>query len=277
MKDKFSARWFAQGAAVLVCVFALKQYYSTASADQLQWILMPTTACVALLSGESFEFESHSGYISADHRFLIASSCSGVNFLLTAFLMLSVRRLLFGATKTANWSFIPISLLAAYVVTLVANTTRILIALKMQGMSAIGWLDSGQLHRLEGIFIYFLFLTLLFLVSERNSSDGPFSLIRRCFLPLLVYYAMMLGIPFLNGAYRSGRNFWEYSIVVLLVPMVVLCFACFAVLCVFARTRLPNSVGLQSTVRAKTQRTAKHAKEEMKEFVTTCEENIPSY
>jgi len=269
MKLKISARWVTQSAAVLVCVFALKQYYSTASADQLKWILMPTAACVELLSGESFEFESHSGYISADHRFLIASSCAGVNFLLTAFLMLSVRRLLFDSMKKIKWSFIPVSLIAAYIVTLVANTTRILFALKLQGISAIGWLDPGQIHRLEGIFIYFLFLTLLFLASELNNSDGPFSLMRRCFVPLLVYYATMLGIPLLNGAYRSGRSFWEYSIVVLLVPMVVLCFACFAVLCVFARTSLSSSVELRSTVRAKTQRTAKHAKEETNEFVTT--------
>src|SRR5262245_37981905 len=140
--------------------------------------------------------------------------------------MLSARRLLFEPPTSATWSFIPVSLFAAYVVTLIANTTRILIALKLQGISAIDSLDSNQLHRLEGIFIYFLFLTLLFLVSERNSSDGLYSVLRRCFLPLLVYYSTMLGIPLLNGSYRAGRNFWEYATVVFLVPVLVLCGLC---------------------------------------------------
>jgi len=137
--------------------------------------------------------------------------------------MLSVRRLLFDSTNRVSWSFIPGSLVAAYVVTLIANTTRILIALKLQGISAIGSLDSTQLHRLEGVFIYFVFLALLFLVSELNNSDRIAGLVRRCWLPLFVYYATMLGIPLLNGACRTGRGFWEYSVVVLLVPLVVLC------------------------------------------------------
>jgi exosortase K len=256
MKLKISTRWVAQSVAVLVCALALKQFYSTTSADQLKWILMPTTVCVELLSGESFDFESHSGYLSADHRFLIASSCAGVNFLLTAFLMLAARRLLFESNRI-SWSFIPVSLVAAYFVTLIANTTRILIALKMQGMSAIGFFDSNQLHRLEGVFIYFLFLALLFLISERNNEERTAGLMRRCLLPLFVYYATMLGIPLVNGAYRTGWSFWEYSIVVLLVPIVVLCSAGFAVLWVFARTSNRNSgfaqrrKGPQSTQRKK--------------------------
>jgi len=236
MKDKFSARWFAQGAAVLVCVFALKQYYSTASADQLQWILMPTTACVELLSGQSFEFESHAGYMSADHRLLIAASCAGVNFLLTAFLMLSGKSLLFESRNNGSWAFIPGSLLAAYFVTVIANTTRILLALRLQRIGPIGWLDPNQLHLLEGILVYFLFLSLLFLASDRKSSEKTSGLARRCLLPLLVYYVTMLGIPVLNGAYRRGRDFWEYSIVVLLVPMIVT-----AVVVGFNTWRLRNS------------------------------------
>ena len=262
MNQKISARWVAQSLVVLVCVFALKQYYSTASADQLKWILMPTASCVELFSGKSFEFESHSGYISGDHRFLIASSCAGVNFLLTAFLMLSARRLLFESTNRMSWSFLPISLFAAYVVTLIANTTRILIALRLQGISVMGSLDSNQLHRLEGIIIYFLFLALLFLVTERSNSDGTYGLMRRCFLPLLIYYATMLGIPLLNGAYRTGRGFWEYSVVVLLVPLVVLCGLC-------GLLRLCTNLAPQFRFRAKTQRSAKLAMEETNKVVTT--------
>ena len=222
MKQKINARLIAQSMVVLVCAYTLKQYYSTASADQLRWILLPTTACVELLSGESFAFESHSGYISADHRFLIAASCAGVNFLLTAFSMLAIRKLLFESRNKRSWIFIPGSLIAAYFVTLFANTIRILLAMRLQQMELrIGFLDPNQLHRLEGIFVYFLFLSLLFMISERISAESNQGRARRWLFPLVVYYATTIGIPLLNGAYKRGNGFWEYTIVVLLVPLVL--------------------------------------------------------
>src|ERR1041384_6090529 len=87
MSSKLSRKWMAQCIVVLACAFALKQYYSTASAGDLRWVLAPTTACGELVSGSSFEFESGAGYMSSDQSFLIATSCAGVNFLLTAFLL----------------------------------------------------------------------------------------------------------------------------------------------------------------------------------------------
>src|SRR5689334_5204226 len=76
--------WSAQLAVVVLCALALKFYYSTATPNELRWILAPTTALVELLSGRSFEFESFTGYMSSDHTFVIAVSCAGVNFLITA-------------------------------------------------------------------------------------------------------------------------------------------------------------------------------------------------
>ena len=94
MKQIFTWGRIAQWVVVLLCALTLKLYYSAASANQLRWILAPTTLFVELVSGVSFEFESHAGYISEDRSFLIAPSCAGVNFLITAFLMLSARKLL---------------------------------------------------------------------------------------------------------------------------------------------------------------------------------------
>ncbi|HEY6403909.1 MAG TPA: exosortase K, partial [Blastocatellia bacterium] len=93
----------------LAGAFALKFHYSTASAGQLLWILAPTTALVELLSGASFEFESYAGYISRERRFLIAGSCAGVNFMIAAFLMLSLMNLIGNRSKKVVWAFIPIA------------------------------------------------------------------------------------------------------------------------------------------------------------------------
>ncbi len=229
MKGKFTPIRIAQCVAALACAYALKLYYSTASADELRWILAPTTALVEFLSGVSFEFESHAGYLSRERGFLIANSCSGVNFLITAFLMLSMRKLFSDRSKDIAWRFIPTAAIAAYLVTLVANTARITLALHLRRMPPdASWLNPEQLHRFEGVVIYFGFLLLLFVVSEKMDSVKTSDLFRRPFLPLLVYYATMLGIPLANGAYRRGSDFWEHSLFVLLIPLLlILPFAVF--------------------------------------------------
>lgn len=118
----------AQFVVVVLCALAMKLYYSTASVNQVRWILAPTTVLVELVSGRQFEFESHAGYLSSDRTFLIAASCAGINFLITAFLMLSLRKLWKDRLQDLPWRIIPLAGLFAYVATVVANTARISIA-----------------------------------------------------------------------------------------------------------------------------------------------------
>ena len=223
MTRRFTRKRVVQCVVVLVCAFALKLYYSTASADQLRWILAPTTAVVEVVSGTSFEFESRAGYLSRDRGFLIATSCAGVNFLIAAFVMLSMRKLLVDPAKKVVWGFIMTSALIAYLVTVVANATRISIALFLQRIPGdIGGLNPSQLHRVEGILIYFGFLLLLFVVSERMNPEKTSGLFRAFFFPLLVYYATAIGIPLANGAYSQGTDFWAHSLFVLLIPLLLI-------------------------------------------------------
>lgn len=210
----------AQLFVVLLCAAMLKLYYSTASSNQLRWILAPTTVLVELVSDRSFEFESYAGYLSSDRTFLIAASCAGVNFLITSFLMLALRKIWRDRTRNISWRFIPVAALVAYLATLVANTVRISFALQLQRVSVgTTWLNQDELHRLEGIFVYFGFLLLLFVISERRNSENRFGLLRLSLFPLLVYYITALGIPLANGAYSQGRVFWEHSLFVLLTPL----------------------------------------------------------
>lgn len=208
--------WGAQLAIVALCALALKQYYSTATANELRWILAPTTLLVELLSGRSFEFESYTGYMSSDHTFVIAVPCAGVNFLITAFLMLALRRLWNERFESVSWRFLPISMAVSYVTTVIANAVRIFIALEIQrGSVEVSGLTGNQLHRLEGIVVYFGFLMLLFVLMERRNSR------RMWVFPLVIYYAMTLGVPLLNGSfYRVG--FAEHFGFVIVMPLVVM-------------------------------------------------------
>ena len=175
--------WSAQLLLVLLCALGLKAFYSSATPDDLLWILTPTTVLVELLSGRQFAFEEYAGYMSSDHRFVIAVPCAGVNFLITAFLMLALRRLWLRRFQPVSWSFMPVAALLAYVATLLANTTRIWLALEMQAQSVwVTWLTNNQLHRLEGIVVYFLFLMLLFVLTERfENARGDQFVPRRVF------------------------------------------------------------------------------------------------
>ena len=223
MNLRFNWTRIAQCVVALAGALALKLHYSTASADQLRWILAPTAALVEMVSGASFEFESRAGYISRERGFLIA-----------AFLTLSMRKLLGDRSKGSAWGFLPIAAIIAYLTTLVANTTRITIALLLRQSPAeigpvsgpvfghlLGWMNPDQLHRFEGVFIYFGFLLLLFVVSEKMSAGKTSGSLRRLFLPLIVYYAIALGLPLLNGAYRQGADFWRHALFVLLIPLLL--------------------------------------------------------
>jgi len=208
--------WGAQLAIVALCALALKQYYSTATANELRWILAPTTALVELLSGRSFEFESYTGYMSSDHTFVIAVPCAGVNFLIMAFVMLALRRLWRERFESVSWRFFPLSLAMAYVATVIANAVRICVALEIQRRSVeVSWLTGNQLHRLEGIVVYFGFLMLLFVLIERRES-------RKIWVfPVVIYYAMTLGVPLVNGSFHRV-GFWEHFGFVMVIPVIVM-------------------------------------------------------
>jgi exosortase K len=217
---------------VVLAAVALKQFYSAAGADDLRWILAPTTFLVELATGDRFTFESGAGYINDAHSFLIAPACAGVNFLITAFLLLTFSRLARYRTVPAGWLLIPAAGVIAYATTVIANSFRISIALMLrQTDNTPIWVAPDQLHRLEGIVVYFGFLVILFIVSEtlvsRNvshSTPSP-SMARRTLPPLLAYYATTIGVPFVNGAFHGSLptdEFWEYAMFVLIVPAVLL-------------------------------------------------------
>jgi len=208
----------------------VKQYYSTASVNQLRWILAPTTIAVEFVTGSQFEFESYAGYVNGDHTFVIAASCAGVNFLITAFLMLALSRWWQARADTQpgkfGWLFIPVAAGSAFLATVVANTVRIATAVRLHGKPIdLGGLDPNQLHRLEGIVIYFGFLLLLFVLSERIANRNQAnrgSLLKQSLFPLSIYYATAFGVPLLNSVRHSGTvaaDFWEHSAFVLVAPL----------------------------------------------------------
>jgi len=220
----------AQLGTVALLAAAAKFLYSNASVNDLQWILGPTASLVELTNGERFEFESYAGYINHDYSFLIAGSCSGMNFLIIAFVILSLLKL-FGSARPGNvsWMFVPVTALIAFFATIVANAVRISVALRIHRMQPESvWVNPDQLHRFQGIFVYFGFLLLLFILCEKlwrgnehRTNTHSFRFWRFA-VPLLVYWAITLGIPLLHGARREEVPFLEHSLFVVLTPLALI-------------------------------------------------------
>ena len=210
-------------AITVLLAAGLKTFYSTASINDLRWILAPTTFLVEIVTGERFHFEGYEGYLNADYSFLIADSCSGVNFLIAAFLMISLMTI-WNREDRPGWKTFASSFLFSYISTLAANTVRISLAIKLHEMdgASVIWANPEQIHRFQGIFIYFGFLILLFVLLDRVQMRDSRKSLLRYILPLSVYWLITLGVPLLNGAYSRGIDLREHLVFVVVTPILIM-------------------------------------------------------
>ncbi len=147
---------------VFIWAYALKYHYSTAETDDLKWILAPTATLVEIVTGKTFFFDNMKGYVNYNYMVSIAKPCAGVNFLIIAFCMSAFNIFLKVRSTTAKYFALPGSFIVLYLVTIFANTIRILIAIFLYTSNlSFGSFTPETLHRLEGIVIYFIILFML--------------------------------------------------------------------------------------------------------------------
>jgi len=210
-------------AVVALAAFGLKRHYADATTDALAWILAPTAHLVALVTSVAFAAVPGEGYFSAERMFLIEKACAGVNFMIAAFAMIAFA-LLHRARSVHNGAAVVIvSFAASYVAAVLVNTVRIVIAMWLAAQP-MPWtsLTAAEIHRLEGIAVYFVGLWLLYaLVRWFDSGRRSFSYA----LPLGCYYAVTLGVPLVNGA-LGGQAFLEHALIVLFVPPLLILVVC---------------------------------------------------
>jgi exosortase K len=148
--------------------FGLKRHYADARADDLAWILRPTAQLVGAVTGTTFTRQPQEGYFSRDRLFLIEKSCAGINFMVAAFGMLVVALLHRVGCGRSAARVLGISLLASYSVAVLINAVRIAIAIWLAAHPvALSTVSAADVHRLEGIVVYFGGLVLLYEVAQR--------------------------------------------------------------------------------------------------------------
>jgi exosortase K len=155
--------------------WGLKRHYAGARADDLWWILTPTARGVSALTGTAFVAMPSEGYVSHERLFVIEKSCAGINFLIAAFGMLVFVLLHRVRSGRSGLGVLGVSLLASYAAAIVVNATRITIAMWLAARPAVlSALTAADVHRLEGVAVYFAGLVLLCEVARRvDRRTGP--------------------------------------------------------------------------------------------------------
>lgn len=205
-------------------VFGMKYFYSKADSSDLNWILAPTVWWVRSLSGIPFVYDPYEGYVSHTYQFVIAPTCSGVQFMIitTATLIFPFVHRMNTRVKKFCWTIA--SLAASYLLTILVNTVRIAISiylpLYLEQKSLSGTLlTPSRLHTLIGTSVYF---TSLFIIYHLAGIVTHQSFLK-CLPPVFFYFALVLGVPILNRAYLNDRaQFTEYAMLITCVCLVVL-------------------------------------------------------
>src|SRR5262249_29197926 len=112
--------------------------------------------------------EAHHGYLSRAHAFEIVPACAGLNFLIAAFLSLCLGLVTSCESALARAALLPASATAAYAATVLANATRLAIAIHLPGAgSAGGWLTPERLHCAVAVAVYSAFLMAISSLATR--------------------------------------------------------------------------------------------------------------
>lgn len=228
-----------------VIVLGLKLFYRSASADDLKWMLTPVSRWVNALSGISFTYVPLTGYVSHSREFIIAPSCSGVQFWLiaiAAMLFSYVHRM---PHRRAGFVWTAVSVAGSWLYTVFINGIRIVLSIHLplwfhaRGLFTDRFTPE-KLHTAIGTAVYFSALMLLcqiggylsgsfreVWIKKENAQDERCAsssvAVRRphdahvsFLIPAAGYFFIVLGIPFLG---RVCRNDWigfsEYASLVL--------------------------------------------------------------
>jgi exosortase K len=192
-------------AVSLLLAAGVKLAYSRVGPDELRWMTGPTQAVVGLVCGLDFTYETGYGYVNLAHRLVIAKSCTGVNYLLAVFGLLTFTFVPAVASRRLKLCLVGVLAGGAFGVTVLVNALRISLALALHERSvAWGWLGAGRVHRIAGIAVYFASLVGVHLVGRyalrhaqaRDQAARPLLM-----APLFWYGLLALAVPLLNGAF----------------------------------------------------------------------------
>ncbi|MFN8360910.1 MAG: exosortase K [Candidatus Kapaibacterium sp.] len=158
----------------------LKFGYTFAGNDDMRFLLAPTDTVVGILTGSHSVYASDTGYYHSSLNILIEKSCSGFNFMLLCFGLLTFV-LLRPTHRPARKSLsLPLALGISYLLTIFVNASRITTAILVQREANRFLSDRPHflLHEIAGVLTHLTFLIIIYyttdrLLTNRNSNAKP--------------------------------------------------------------------------------------------------------
>ena len=146
----------------------LKFGYTLADNNNLNFLLKPTDKLVGLLTGSHSVYLSESGYNHEHLNIIIDKSCSGFNFWILCFLLLTYLTIKY-FDKTLNKILtIPTALIGVYLLTIFVNTSRIFASIVVQTHTKNILLNHQHIiHEAIGIITNLTFLILAYILIEK--------------------------------------------------------------------------------------------------------------
>lgn len=147
----------------------LKIVYKNAQTDDLLFLLKPINRIIELATATKSSFIQGKGYYNPHLSIVIDKSCSGFNFMLISFLMLSVLFLKYSDTFLSKILFVIASFVISYVFSVLVNSSRIYTSIIIQSHNH--FIKQAYLHEGIGVTINLTFLLLLYLATERTLTN----------------------------------------------------------------------------------------------------------
>lgn len=143
--------------------------YTLASNDHLIFLLKPTDKIVGLLTGSTAVYMEDKGYYHSSFNILIEKSCSGFNFMLLCFCMLSFLLLQYSSKPLYKSLTIPFAIATSYILTILVNASRIFasILLQQQASRFLPTLSRSLVHESIGVITNLSFLILIYMATEK--------------------------------------------------------------------------------------------------------------
>ncbi len=154
--------------AGFILLYLLKYHYSIATAQQLNWILFPTSWLVTLLTGVNFKNDPDFGIVNHEHKLIIAASCAGVNFLIICFACFMYGLIHNYKNLKEKLFWFVFCAVSAFLFTIFTNTIRIIMSIYFFDNKGLyeNWITPELFHQFEGIFIYFFFLVISYQIMN---------------------------------------------------------------------------------------------------------------
>lgn len=204
--------------AAVVIMFVLKRHYSTASADQLRWILQPVGWLVAGWDDLPYAWQSGIGLVRLDRMITIAPACAGVNFLIMAYGLAVFAFLHHQRTLMRRILWLAGAFMVAFGLSVVVNALRIILSIVLyEAAFEWGWLTPERLHIIAGIAIYSSALGLYYVTLHRIIAGNGYDFrpLRRLWLPWTWYISGAVAVPAIHRAWLGqGWPGLEYCLTV---------------------------------------------------------------